>query len=128
MKLPKVKPLYLGIAAVALILLLWLRARNAKPGAVTLPGDSGAGGGGGSAGGVTGSVGSTTTTRTPIPGVSQAPPTFVPTTQQTLAALMAQAGKTLGNAINALNQPVIIKPLPPGLPSASTGVHDWTEQ
>jgi hypothetical protein len=52
----------------------------------------------------------------------------VPTTQQTLTALMAQAGKNLGNAINGLNQPVIIKPLPPGLPSASTGTHDWVER
>lgn len=123
MKLPKTK--YLIIGAVALLLLLWLRVRNTKPVAITLPGDSGAGGGGGSAGGVTGS---TSMTPTPIPGVSQAPPTFVPTTQQTLAALRAQAGKILGNAINALNQPVIVKPLPPGLPSASTGTHDWIER
>jgi hypothetical protein len=107
MKLPKTK--YLIIGAVALLLLLWLRVRNARPAAVTLPGDSGAGGGGGSAGGVTGS-----TSMTP--------------TQQTLTALMAQAGKNLGNAINGLNQPVIIKPLPPGLPSASTGTHDWVER
>jgi hypothetical protein len=44
MKLPKTK--YLIIGAVALLLLLWLRVRNARPAAVTLPGDSGAGGGG----------------------------------------------------------------------------------
>lgn len=111
MKIPKTK--YLIIGAVALLLLLWLRARNAKAGAVTLPGDSGAGGGGGSAGGVTGSVGSTTTTRTPIPGK-----TYPRTVTDTLGQIFGGTAGALNNAQKGLAAPQPVTGIVSGVTSA----------
>ena len=112
MKLPSTKYLVIG-GGVMLLLLLWLRARNAKGGAVTLPGDSGAGGGGGSAGGVTGSVGSTTTTRTPIPGK-----TYPRTVSDSLGQLFGSVAGAVNNAKTKLTTPKPAAGLVAGVTSA----------
>ena len=105
MKLPETKYLVIG-AAVLLVLLYLLSKRKtaAQTTQIAPPGTTPPG---------------TTATGT-------TPPAFVPTTQQTLAALMAQAGKNLGNAVNALKQPTIIKALPPGI--TPVGIIPFTEQ
>jgi hypothetical protein len=115
-KLPETKYLVIG-AAVLLVLLYLLSKRKtaAQTTQIAPPGTTPPG---------------TTATGTTPPAPSAAPaassPAFVPTTQQTLAALMAQAGKNLGNAVNALKQPTIIRALPPGI--TPVGVIPFTEQ
>jgi len=114
-KLPETKYLVIG-AAVLLVLLYLLSKRKtaAQTTQIAPPGTTPPG---------------TTPPGTTPPGTTATgttPPAFVPTTQQTLAALMAQAGKNLGNAVNALKQPTIIKALPPGI--TPVGIIPFTEQ
>ena len=116
MKLPKTK--YIVIGAAALLVLLYLLSKRKTAAQTTQIAPPG-----------TTPPGTTPPAPTP-PAPSAAPtpssPTFVPTTQQTLAALMAQARKNLGNAVNALKQPTIIKALPPGI--TPVGIIPFTEQ
>ena len=105
-KLPETKYLVIGAAVLLVLLYLLSKRKTAAQTTQIAP--------------------PATTPPAPSAAPAASSPAFVPTTQQTLAALMAQAGKNLGNAVNALKQPTIIRALPPGI--TPVGVIPFTEQ